>query len=307
MIHVDNLAKRFGHRVAIEQISFHVARGEVFGLLGPNGGGKTTTMRLIAGLLRPTTGTATVDGRALAEDGQARQTLGFLTEQPGLYDRLTAYENLAFYGRLFDLSESDVRTRTMDGLRRVALHERAHDKVGTFSKGMRQRLALARTLLHAPHAILLDEPTSGLDPEAAAEVREVIASEAARGAAVIVSTHNLAEAERICHRVAVVKNRLLSVVDDRDAATLRVTIRARSVSQAAIEALSRIEGVQRLIAEDGVFRVDATRQDAVSDAVAMLVSSGGRVDEVVRLQRPLEERYLEAVGATSTDSAGAAG
>jgi ABC-2 type transport system ATP-binding protein len=307
MIRVDGLAKLFGGRVAIEGISFEVQPGEVFGLLGPNGGGKTTTMRLIAGLLKPTAGSATVAGRSLAEDGEARHLLGFLTEQPGLYERLTASENLAFFARLQGLSGEMVRVRSDEALRAVDLQDRAAEKVGTFSKGMRQRLAVVRALLHQPRAILLDEPTSGLDPEAAAGVRRIIAREATRGAAVIVSTHNLAEAERLCHRVAVVKNRLLSVVDDREARLRRVVIRARQIPDGALTVLNSLPGLRTATPTETGILLAVDGPEAVADAVAHLAGRGARIDEVVALHRPLEERYLEAVGASDVDMEGAEG
>jgi ABC-2 type transport system ATP-binding protein len=315
MIRAAGLAKRFRQRaglggvterVAIEGISFEVKAGEVFGLLGPNGGGKTTTMRLLAGLLRPSSGVATVGGRNLASDGEARRLLGFLTEQPGLYDRMTAFDNLLFSARLYELPKSQARRAVAETLERFDLADRARERVGTFSKGMRQRLALARALLHRPPALLLDEPTSGLDPEAAASVRRIIVEEARRGAAVVVSTHNLAEAEKLCPRVAIVKNRLLSVVDDRTAALQRAVVRVRGVPPNLGSRLADVAGIGAIIVRETEVEFAVGAAETIADVVQLLVAEGARIDEVTRHRRPLEERYLEAVGARS-DAEGAAG
>jgi len=307
MIRTDTLAKRFGDRVAIDGVTFSVQPGEVFGLLGPNGGGKTTTMRLIAGLLRPTAGTATVGGRSLAEDRSASHLLGFLTEQPGLYDRLSALDNLLFFARLYEVPESRVRAQSMEALDRFGLADRAADKAGNLSKGLRQRLALARAVLHHPKALLLDEPTSGLDPEAAADVRRVIAQTAADGAAVVVSTHNLAEAERLCRRVAIVKNRLFSVVDEAGTELVSVSISARELPPDAVAGLAALPTVREASLQDGTIRLTPAAREGVADAVAHLVRRGARVDAVTPVRRALEERYLQAVGAEMADADGAVG
>ena len=309
MIRAEALEKRFDERTAVRDVTFEISAGEVFGLLGPNGGGKTTTMRMIAGLLAPTTGRASVDGRDLYADASARASLGFLTEQPGLYDRLSALENLEFFARLYEVPQSEVRSRSIDALARFNLEDRKNDKAGSFSKGMRQRLALARTVLHQPKALLLDEPTSGLDPEAAASVRDVIAEEASRGTAIIVSTHNLAEAERLCRRVGIVKNRLLAIVDKEEASAQRILIRGDHIPMQFAQELFSIEGVtQAQVSGNELSFLTRADSDVVPDVVTLLVNRGVRVQSVVPSRRALEEHYLELVGAEPlTDDVGAVG
>ncbi|NRD67003.1 ABC transporter ATP-binding protein, partial [Corallococcus exiguus] len=211
-LRVRGLAKRFGERTAVEDLTFDVRPGEVFGLLGPNGAGKTTTVRMLTGLLRPSSGDAEVWGHSVTRDGESlRKVVGLLTEQPGLYDRLTARENLRFFMKLHELDESVAWPRAKHYLDRFGLGGREDDPCGGFSKGMRQKLAIVRTLVHDPRVIFLDEPTSGLDPESARTVRDAVAELASEGRTIVLCSHNLAEVERLCERVAVVRRRLLAL------------------------------------------------------------------------------------------------
>ena len=174
MIHAKSLTKSFGELVAVDRLSLDVAPGEVFGFLGPNGAGKTTTIRMLTGLIAPTGGSARVAGFNASEEGdRLRRQVGILTESPGLYDRLSAERNLEFFAEMYDVE--DVRGQVERYLRMLGLWDRRSQEAGTFSKGMRQKLAIARALLHEPQVIFLDEPTSGLDPEAAHLVREFVA------------------------------------------------------------------------------------------------------------------------------------
>lgn len=213
-IQVENLSHSFGTRRAIDGLSFEVQRGEVFGLLGPNGAGKTTSVRLLNGLYRPTSGSLRVLGFDPTQNGQeVRRRSGVLTETPAMYERLSARENLEFFGTLAGLQATDLKGRVAEMLAFFELEKRANDKVGAYSKGMKQRLALARALLPRPELIFLDEPTSGLDPESALQVRELIQSIRQRdGHTVVLCTHHLDEAERLCDRVGVMNSgRFLAV------------------------------------------------------------------------------------------------
>src|SRR5580658_395111 len=205
---VDHLTKRFGERTAFEDVSFSVAGGEGFGFLGPNGAGKTTTVRTLGTLLAPTSGSATVAGIELRpENGPAiRARISIMPESPGLYLRLTVMENLQCFAGLYELD--DVRGRIERALRAVNLLDRAGDPCGSLSKGLRQRVALARAVLNDPAVLFLDEPTSGLDPVATREVHELIASLRERGVTIFLTTHRLEEAERLCHRVAILNTTL---------------------------------------------------------------------------------------------------
>ncbi|HSO27584.1 MAG TPA: ABC transporter ATP-binding protein, partial [Anaerolineales bacterium] len=207
MITTHALTKKFGDKLAVDRLSLDVHEGEVFGFLGPNGAGKTTTVRLLSSLIGPTAGEAIVNGFQVGkQDTAIRRSVGVLTETPGMYDNLSAEYNLQIYANLHDLQNGDAQVEKY--LRLLGLWERRHDAAGAFSKGMKQKLAIARALLHEPRILFLDEPTSALDPEAARLVREFIAELGREGRTIFLCTHNLDEADRLCDRVAVFKTRL---------------------------------------------------------------------------------------------------
>ena len=210
-ISVTHLTKRFGERVAFEDVSFEIGYGEVFGFLGPNGAGKTTTVRTLGTLLSPTSGSATVAGLALTPDNgmQIRRRIAVMPESPGLYQRLSVVENLACFADLYEVA--DPKARIASALAAVDLEDRANDRCGELSKGLRQRVALARTLLSEPQVLFLDEPTSGLDPAAAREVHELIDGLRKQGTTIFLTTHRLEEAERLCDRVAILNTTLRSI------------------------------------------------------------------------------------------------
>ena len=299
-IRVEGLGRRFGDRVAVEGLTFDVRPGEVFGLLGPNGAGKTTTVRMLVGLLRPTAGRAVVCGHALPlqGDGSAlRRSVGLLTEQPGLYDRLTARENLRFYAKLNELDESRALADAQRYLDRFGLGGREDEPVGAFSKGMRQKLAIVRALVHAPEVIFLDEPTSGLDPESARTVRDAVSELAAEGRTLVLCSHNLAEVERLCARVAVIKGTLRTVAALRELRKEGLALEVRvagdaAAFEAAVRALPFAPGV---LSEGALMRVLLAQEDQAPDVLAALVQAGARVYSATRAARPLEEAYLELV------------
>jgi ABC-2 type transport system ATP-binding protein len=213
---VEGLEKRFGARTAVRGLSFDVKPGEVFGLLGPNGAGKTTTVRMLTGLLTPSAGRGSVCGvelplRSDADGVLLRRRVGLLTEQPGLYDRPTARENLSFFMRLNEVDEAHAWKLAQSLLERFGLAGREDEPVGGFSKGMRQKLAIVRALVHSPEVVFLDEPTSWLDPQSGRVVRDAIAELASEGRTMVLCSHNLPEVERLCARVAVVKSTLRTV------------------------------------------------------------------------------------------------
>lgn len=208
IIEVNNLERTFGDHKAVDGMTFTVGSGEVFGLLGPNGAGKTTTVRLLNGILPPSGGSARVFGFDPTTQGESiRHKTGVLTETPALYERLSARDNLEFFGTLQEIPEKDLQPRVDEMLEFFELSARAQDKVETYSKGMKQRLAIARALIHKPPLLFLDEPTSGLDPEAAQQVDDLIATLGRTdGQTVILATHNLLEAQRLCDRVAIMNH-----------------------------------------------------------------------------------------------------
>ena len=301
----DGLGRQFDDRWAVRGVSLGVHRGEVVGLLGPNGAGKTTTVRLLTALIRPTEGTATVDGSDVRSDPEGvRSRVGILTETPGLYDKLSATANLDFFGRLYGLS-ADVRAERIERyLRLFSLWDRRDDLAATFSKGMKQKLAIARALLHDPSVVFLDEPTAALDPEAAFIVRESIETLRKAGRTIVLATHNLDEADRLCDRIAFIRGGLLRI--DTPAA-LRgalgghgLAIRLRSAATPGlIEAARGVTGVRNAAWQDEVLLVSADEPEVVAPAVVRaLVASGADIVEVRPERATLERVYFEIMGVT---------
>ena len=208
MIRTENLTKKFNATLAVDNLNLEVHEGEVFGFLGPNGAGKTTTVRMLTSLIGPTSGSAIVNGYPIGkQDTEIRRTVGILTETPGMYDNLSAEFNLEIYANLYEVK--DPKGQVEKYLRMLGLWDRRKDEAGTFSKGMKQKLAIARSLLHEPRIIFLDEPTAALDPEASHLVRDFIAELSKQGRTIFLCTHNLDEADRLCDRIGVFKTHLL--------------------------------------------------------------------------------------------------
>jgi len=206
MIEAEKLGKTFDGFTAVHNLSLNVAAGELLALLGPNGAGKTTTVRMLGAILQPTTGQARINGLdVVAQADQARRVTGMLTEQPGLYLRMTGIEYLVFYGRLYRMSDSDTKQRGRRLFRQFGMADAIHRRLGEYSKGMRQKVGLMRAMLHDPAVLLLDEPTSAMDPHSAKLVRDSIASLRDHKRAIILCTHNLAEAESLADRIAIIK------------------------------------------------------------------------------------------------------
>lgn len=215
-IALDNVSKSLGGHPILNGISFVVEQGDVFGYLGPNGAGKTTTIRVMLGLFPPNSGSALIMGKNAGSD-DARQRVGFVLEADGLYENMTAYDNLEYYSQIYGLSSASKGRRIDELLEIAGLGGRARDKISSYSKGMRQRLALARSMLHDPDLLILDEPTTGLDPTGQIEVRQTILDLAERGKTVFLSSHNLDEVQRICNRIALIDKgeiKLCSRVDE---------------------------------------------------------------------------------------------
>ena len=284
-------------------MDLEVRQGEVLGLLGPNGAGKTTTVRLLTALIRPSEGTATVDGFDVrAEPEHVRARVGVLTETPGLYDKLSATANLDFFARLYGLSAARRAEQIDRYLRLFGLWERRHDVTGTFSKGMKQKLAIARALLHDPSVVFLDEPTAALDPEAAFVVRDAIETLRRAGRTIVLATHNLDEADRLCDRIAFVRGGLLRV---DSLARLRGSLGRRGLVVRLgfvpadglldeVRAVLGVEGVERV---DGGLRVTADPADPVAPAVVRALVAGGADILEVRVERiSLEDIYFEIMG-----------
>src|SRR3954452_23711352 len=303
MIRATGLGRSFGALWAIRDLDLEVRRGEVLGLLGPNGAGKTTTVRMLTALIAPSEGHASVDGLDVVEEPEGvRARVGILTETPGLYDKLTATANLDFFGRLYGLDAVTRATRIERYLRLFSLWERRDDVAGTFSKGMKQKLAIARALLHDPSVVFLDEPTAALDPEVAFVVREAIETLRKAGRTIVLATHNLDEADRLCDRIAFVRGGLLRVDSP---AKLRGALGARGLTVRLAtapgpETQAAVRGVAGVTATDvtgGGLRVSAQAPEAIApDVVRALVAAGAGIVEVRVEHTSLEQIYFDVMG-----------
>jgi ABC-2 type transport system ATP-binding protein len=299
-IETNALTRAFGGHVAVDGLTLRVPAGSVFGLLGPNGAGKTTTIRLLLGLLEPTTGSARVLGFDPANDGDAvRERAGALLEHAGLYERLSAEDNLEFHGRICRLPRAERRERIDELLTHLSLDGRRRDVVATWSRGMKQKLAIARAMLHRPELLVLDEPTAGLDPIAAAALRDDLAGLVSREqVTVLLTTHNLAEAEALCAQVGVLRaGKLLAVGTPQEVRSgsrrARVEIAGRGFSGALVSMLGRRPEVRSVsVAEAGARLAIELRQDAdAAGVVAAIVGGGGEVEEVRRGSATLEDAF----------------
>lgn len=300
-ITVQELSKSFKTVLAVDRLSFTVETGEIFGLLGPNGAGKTTTIRMLSALIGPTSGKAWVAGHEIGkQDQEIRRNIGILTESPGLYDQLSAARNLTFYGEMYEVK--DIPGQVERYLRMLGLWERRFEPVATFSKGMRQKLAIARALLHEPKVLFLDEPTSGLDPEAARLVRQFIADLKEEGRTIVMCTHNLDEADRLCDRIAVFKSRLLAL--DTPTALRRklfgrsVVFHLRQAGPLYAQTLSQFEYVQSAKVVDNKILVSLDDPEVHNpELIRTLVQAGAEIQFVGELRQRLEDVYLQLVNA----------
>jgi ABC-2 type transport system ATP-binding protein len=299
MIKTDNLCKNFKEVMAVERLTLEVKEGEVFGFLGPNGAGKTTTVRMLTSLIAPSGGTAIVNGYQLGlKDVAIRRSVGILTETPGMYDNLSAIYNLEIYAHLYEVK--DIKGQVEKYLQMLGLWDRRYDEVGTFSKGMRQKLAIARALLHEPRILFLDEPTSALDPEAALLVRDFILELRREGRTIFLCTHNLDEADRLCDRIAVFKTRLL-VVDTP--ARLRAQLFGRKVVFHLLrvdEALAAVVRTLPFVREARPIenKLLVTLDDPEKDnpqLIRTLVAEGAEIQFVGELRHTLEDVYMQLV------------
>ena len=301
VIEVNALERVFGANRAVDGMTFQVEAGEVFGLLGPNGAGKTTTVRLLNGILPPSGGSTRVFGLDPATSGQrVRQKTGVLTETPALYERLSAYENLAFFATLTGIPESALNDRVLEMLAFFDLQDRVKDKVETYSKGMKQRLALARALIHKPPLLFLDEPTSGLDPEAAQHVNALIADLSHQnGQTILLATHNLLEAQRLCDRVAVMnKGRILAMGSLKELARKLWPVTWVDVTfwQAPAEnvtgSLKAHRGVKQVTGQGEAWQVQVESEDVIPQIVQHLAAQGASILKVNPRDYTLEDIYF---------------
>lgn len=305
VIVTENLTRHFGEIVAVNSLNLEVQTGEIFGFLGHNGAGKTTTVRLLNGVLTPTGGAARVLGINPEDNGPAlRRRTGVLTETPSVDERLTARENLLIYAHLYGVPRAEVARRVEELLVTFELADRADEKAGGYSKGMKQRLALARALLHKPELLFLDEPTTGLDPVVARRVHElIIRSSREEGHTIFLCTHNLVEAQRLCDRVAVLQNGQLLALGTPDelgrrlgrSQRLEVEVAAEATSQ-ALAILGAIPGITDIHLDGNTLTFTGAEHERIPELIAALTEADVRIYRVMPLETTLEDVYFALHG-----------
>jgi ABC-2 type transport system ATP-binding protein len=305
-IDVKNLTKKFDDITAVEELSFHVNEGEIFGFLGPNGAGKTTTIRMLCGLISKTSGEAKIAGYEIGNDAQSleiRKIIGLVPDNVGLYEELSAYENLDYYGKLYECSVEQRKKNIEYFLNMMGLWDKRDIPVGEFSKGMKQKVAIARALIHEPRILFLDEPTANLDPESSKAVRDFILELKKQGKTIFFNTHNLDEAQRMCDRIGILKTRLLAV--DTPAHLEKSVLASKTVIQLKQITDSVLAAVKKLAPEGLTIEGDTitiTMPDPLKEnpkLVRAIVSAGGDIHFVTEVKPELEEAYLKIVQGTS--------
>ena len=301
-IQTNQLSRSFGTLKAVDRLTLEVQRGTVFGFLGPNGSGKTTTIRLLLGLLDADDGQAQVlnfDVRKQADEVRTRS--GALLEHHGLYERLSAADNLDYYGRIWHMSKAEREQRVRELLEPVGLYERRNEPIGRWSRGMKQKLAVARTLMHRPELVFLDEPTAGLDPVASAALREDLEMLASReGVTIFLTTHNLAEAEKLCNQVGVINHgQLLALGSPTDlrsrTSAPRLYVTGQGFSSQIIDSLRGNALVSRVQQHNGQVVMDLNDMARSHEIVTQLVGAGVQIDEVRKEKADLEDVFLRLV------------
>jgi len=302
-IRAHGLTRRFGDVLAVDGLDLEVPSGSIFGFLGPNGAGKTTTIRLLLGLVEPSEGTAEVLGRDVLSDSQGiRERVGVLLENDGLYDRLTARQNLDFFARVARLDSNQRESRIRRLLEEIGLWERRDDPVADFSRGMKQKLALARAFINRPELLFLDEPTAGLDPPTAVALRrELVSLARERGVTVFLTTHNLLEAERVCDRVAVIRQgRLLAEGPPesiRSGGERSLEVTATDLRPGLVGRLESEPGViSTRLEPDGRLVLELVEGTSTAPLIRTLVESGAEVSEARITSASLEESFLALLG-----------
>ncbi len=303
MIDTENLTRKFGNLTAVDNVTLHVEKGEVFGFLGPNGAGKTTTVRMLCCLIGKTGGQARIGDFTVEKEEDClkiRKIVGFLPENVGLYDSLSAYRNLDFYGKLYEVPEQKRQENIERLLRLLGIWERREDSVGTFSKGTKQKIAIARALIHEPQVLFLDEPTANLDPEAAKTVRDFILDLKKEKTTIFLNTHNLDEAERLCDRIAILKTKLI-VVDspknlERSLYNRKTIVHLDIVSDDVLAAVKQLDAVKNVKANDNKLILDVDDPEKENPGIVKaIVQAGGNIQYVTELRSTLEDVYLKLI------------
>jgi ABC-2 type transport system ATP-binding protein len=302
MIETENLTRKFGDQIAVDNVTFKVNQGEIFGFLGPNGAGKTTTVRMLCCLISKTSGSARVSDYEVGNKSDSikiRKLIGFVSDNVGLYDGLTAYENLDYYGKLYKCPEPKRKENIERFLKLLGLWEKKDVAAGTFSKGMKQKLAIARALVHDPEVLFMDEPTANLDPESAKTVREFILELKNQKKTIFLNTHNLDEAQRVCDRIGILNTRLMAVGTPQEleysVGARKTVIELDEVNEAIQSALDRTSPGK--VTRDGSrLTIELANPNKENPAIVRaIVQAGGNVQSVVISTSSLEDAYLKLV------------
>jgi ABC-2 type transport system ATP-binding protein len=301
LIDAQNLTKRFDETTAVEGLTFHIDEGEVFGFLGPNGAGKTTTVRMLCCLISKTGGEARIAGYEVgnaADSMKIRKMIGLVPDNVGLYNELSAYENLDFYGKLYECTEKLRKENIEHFLKMLGLWEKKDAAARTLSKGMKQKLAIARALIHEPKVLFMDEPTANLDPEAAKTVRDFILELKKEKRTIFLNTHNLDEAQRICDRIAILKTRLLTIGTPEQLKEslggVKTEIQLAQVNDAIVSAVKKVT-THKVEISDNKLIIDVGNIDTNPAIIEAIVSAGGRIQLVTEISPTLEDVYLKTV------------
>jgi len=308
LIDTKDLTRKFDNLTAVDNLTLRVEDGEVFGFLGPNGAGKTTTVRMLCCLIGKTSGQATIGNYSIDKEEDClkiRKMVGFLPENVGLYDSLSAYRNLDFYGQLYEVPEPKRKENIERLLKLLGIWERREDAAGTFSKGMKQKLAIARALIHDPQLLFLDEPTANLDPEASKTVRDFVIELKKEKRTIFINTHNLDEAERLCDRIAILKTKLVAVDSpknlQRSLYNRKTIVHLDHVSKDLVAAVEKLSVVKNIRTNDNklILDIDTPEKDN-PEVVRTIVKAGGNIQYVTELRSTLEDVYLKLIREAST-------
>ncbi len=303
MIETENLTRKFGDLVAVDDLTLRVDDGEVFGFLGPNGAGKTTTIRMLACLISKTSGTARVGDYDIgnsADQQKIRRIIGLVPDNVGLYEELTAYKNMDFYGRYYKVDETKRKERIEYFLKLLGLWDKRDLLAGTFSKGMKQKLAIARALIHDPQILFMDEPTANLDPEASKTVRDFILELKKEKKTIFLNTHNLDEAQRICDRIAILNTKLMALGTpaelERSASGRKIVVQLEGVNNAIISAAKKVATGNVEVGEGNKLIIGVGDPEKENpEIISAIGAAGGRIQFVTEASSTLEDVYLKLV------------
>jgi ABC-2 type transport system ATP-binding protein len=308
LIETVNLTKKFGDLTAVDGVTLRIEEGEVFGFLGPNGAGKTTTVRMLCCLISKTSGTASIGGYEVGNGPDSlriRKLIGFVPDSVGLYDDLSAYDNLDFYGKLYDCTEAQRKENIERFLKLLGLWEKKDVAAGTFSKGMKQKLAVARSLIHDPKVLFMDEPTANLDPESAKTVRDFILELKKEKKTIFLNTHNLDEAQRVCDRIGILSTKLIATGTPQEleralssggGTRKTVVLLQEQATDAILAEVRKLPGVGNVTAEGNKLEValsDPEKQNAV--LIEAIIKAGGHIQSATIVGASLEDVYLKLV------------